>query len=125
MNSSRLQHEIEFVEQWLNHFNITYNKDVSLQSNNLNLDFVLHNSGIGIFFSDWKKPISVLIINHTLELVKHFHLDEILIIAESISEHAQDVIERFQYPISFVHKTDLSSLAMKFVEISKINFVTA
>ena len=77
----------EFVVDWLNHFNYMYQEDVPLNSS-VKLDFLVDSHSLGIFIVDWKRPISVQMINKAIQLHMKFQLRHLYLIATQISEPA-------------------------------------
>ncbi len=51
--------------------------------------------------------------------MKKMDLQEILIITNGISDHAQETLQRSNLPITIIHPHGLSEIAMKFVNFSK------
>jgi hypothetical protein len=110
----------QFIHEWLNHFSIPFEKDVKTIGKNGNLNFLLPDHSMGILIPDWKRPISVQIINKSMKIQKHLNLNEILIVANSVSDHAKETIERLKLPITTIHPNGLSEIAMKFVSLRKL-----
>lgn len=125
VNTQKNEDETQFIEQWLTHFKLEFEKDLFGSSNNYKLDYLIPETGLGILISNWKKPISVLVVNQGLDFIKEFGLNELIIISNEISQHALEVIGRFAYPIRFLHRTELSDIAIKLVELSKSNPIPA
>ena len=108
-----------FIDEWLNHWNLTHKKSVEAISEKLNIDYILPCTATGILVSDWKKPFSVQALNKALRAYDELNLSELIIISRQVSEHALDTIQRIKINISVIHPLNLSELAMKFVNVSK------
>lgn len=110
---------MEFIGEWLNHMNITFDENIKIKSQKLTLNFLIPTVGTGILVSQWKKPFSVQALNKSLRLYDQLNLTELVIIAQQVSEHAIDTINRIKVNISIIHPHNLSELAMRLVGVSK------
>lgn len=104
-----------FIEEWLNHFNINYYKDFKL--NNNIIDYYLDQYNVGVLIANWKKPISIKIVNKAVIILKELNLDEVYIIASDISYYANEVLDRIEEKVILLHPNGLSELAMKFAKV--------
>ncbi|MHA2248837.1 MAG: hypothetical protein ACXAD7_00680 [Candidatus Kariarchaeaceae archaeon] len=110
----------EFIEEWLHHFAILYEKEIAVPNMAIKMDYLLPHYSKGIFISRWKRPISVQLVNKLMSALDILGLNEIFIVAKKISEHAKDTLERLNIPITTVHPHGLSEIAMKLVNLSKL-----
>jgi len=101
----------DFVHEWLNHFNISFQSEVKVNST-LSLDYYIPNLRIGIFIVDWKRPISVQIANKAIQLQRELDLTALYLISREISEPAQKSLDRFGDNIIAIHPNGLSELAI-------------
>lgn len=113
-------HSCNFVEEWLNHFNIQFKKEVKINSK-LSLDFFVERYGLGVFVVDWDRPISVQVVNRAIQIERELPVDHLYLIAREISEPARKTIDKFGNNIKTIHPNGLSELAVHFVNIFQTN----
>lgn len=101
----------DFIEEWLNHLNVSYSRNYKVNSQ-LKLDFYLRNQNMGILIIDWKRPISVQVINRAIQVRRNLDLDRLYLVAREISEPAKKTLQKFGKSITAVHPNGLSDIAI-------------
>ncbi|OLS26225.1 MAG: hypothetical protein HeimC2_15950 [Candidatus Heimdallarchaeota archaeon LC_2] len=110
-----------FIEGWLHHFNLIYQKDFENKGNQVNLNYYLPDYNTGVIIAEKNKRINVPDINKALTVLEDFNLKELIIIGNKISDNAYETLNRLSVNLSVVHPNGLSDLALKFVNYSKSN----
>ena len=106
-----------FIEEWLNNFNIAFVKDIKIPRSSGKLDYLLMEQSLGILIVDWKKPISVKVVNKAICAIDHkLGVDKIYIVCREISNYALSLIGKLNYNIEIVHPFGLSEIALTFVQ---------
>ncbi|MFV2014515.1 MAG: hypothetical protein ACC656_03745 [Candidatus Heimdallarchaeota archaeon] len=112
-----------FIEEWLHHFNLQYEKNCYVKKDKIGLNYYLPKFNLGVIISDKSKPVNVTAINKAIKTLNHFKLTDLFIVTSKISDNAYDTINRLPINLSVVHPFALSNLAMKFVNYSKSSTV--
>ncbi|MHA2275650.1 MAG: hypothetical protein ACXAC2_07785, partial [Candidatus Kariarchaeaceae archaeon] len=83
-----------FIEEWLNHFNLQYEKDRKAKKKNVGLHYYLPEYNTGVIIMDESKSVNVTTVNNALKTLDHFNLQDLIIITPKISDNAYDTINR-------------------------------
>lgn len=102
-----------FIEEWLNSFNISFVKNLKIPRSSGTLDYSLTEHSLGILIVDWKKPISVKVINKAITVIdSNIGIDKIYIVCREISDYAFNLIGKLKYNIEIIHPFGLSEIAL-------------
>lgn len=108
-----------FIEEWLHHFNLDYEKNCFVKKKKIGLNYYLPEFNSGLIISDKSKPVNVTAINKAIRALDHFNLTDLVIVTSKISDNAYDTVNRLPINLSVVHPNGLSEIAMRFVNYSK------
>lgn len=106
--------EIDFLAEWLNHLNLEYTKGVAIPRTKQSLDIMILRPRIGVLCPNWNKPISVSIVHQAIHAYEQLGLNKVFIIADDISLHAENTLERLKYPIAVIQSYELSEIILTF-----------
>ena len=109
-----------FIEEWLNHFNINYQTEIKIPNSNQKLDYYIPSANFGVVLAEWKKPISVRVVNRAINALDKLNLSELVIIAHSIGDYANSTLNRLDRPIKAILSSGLSDLAMTIASLTDI-----
>lgn len=105
-----------FIQEWLNHFSIRYQSKVKVSSKSI-LDYYIEEWALGILINDWKRPISVQIVNRAVTMARKMKTKNLYLIAKEISEPAKKTLSRYGDQVIALHPNGLSELALKFSQL--------
>jgi hypothetical protein len=107
-----------FIQEWLNHFSIRYQSKVQVSSKST-LDFYIEDWALGILINDWKRPISVQIVNKAVTIARKMKTKNLYLVAKEISEPAKKTLSRYGDQVVAIHPNGLSELALKFSQLGQ------
>ncbi len=110
-----------FIKEWLNHFNIQYETNIS-GSDSSKLDYFIAPSNLGIIINEWNKPISVKIINQAVNIKNELDLKELFVVCESIGDYAMAISKKMHNGVKIILNQNLSDIA---IEIANMNTLHA
>lgn len=101
-----------FIDDWINSFNLIAQKNLLISKSNKKLDYLITNGNIGILIVDWKKPISVKVVNTAIHAIDQYNLNFLYLICKQVSDYAAESIKKLNYSIKVVHPYGLTDIAI-------------
>ena len=91
---------------------------MKIPNSNKKLDYYMPSDNFGLLLAEWKKPISIRVIDRAIYTLNHFDLDELIIITNSLSDYASSTLKKLDLPIKAIFSSNVSDLAMKIASLS-------
>ncbi len=114
----------QFIEEWMHHFNLYYERDIVLLKN-IKVDYYLPKYNFAILIYEWKKPLSVTVINRAYALIRNSRVNELYIITNTIGEYAAKVANKLSDNITILKNNELSELAIKLASMNRSIYASA
>lgn len=104
-----------FIDKWISSIGCFCERDVQIFGTDIYVDFVLQNN-IGIMIIPINNPISVQVVKNSIMVINKLHLNQLVLVAKSMSFMAKTTLNKTGYPIKIVHPNELSQIALLLVD---------
>ena len=101
----------DFIKEWLEHFNLIFNQDIKINSE-LSLSYHIPSLNIGVLIIDWKRPISIQIVNKAIQILRELKLTTLYLISKEISDPAQKNLMKYGEGIIPIQPNGISEIAV-------------
>ncbi len=101
-----------FIEEWLTYHNLQFVRDYKVKEAKSGLTYFIPELALGVIVANWKRPLTISIINKGLRIYEKLSLSKLVILTNDISEIAQETIARVPEDILVMEISNLSEFAV-------------